>query len=84
MWEGFSGSLYLIDGQFRVERTVPVLAQPGARYAFLSALADPTFPDSGARSDLSDSGKLMALDAYGAPENADAEVTRRRADPRSG
>jgi hydroxymethyl cephem carbamoyltransferase len=76
VWEGFTGSFYLIDDRFRIERTVPVLAQPGARYAFLFSLADPTFPDAGARSDLSDSGKLMALAAYGDPENADAEITR--------
>jgi hydroxymethyl cephem carbamoyltransferase len=76
VWEGFTGSFYLMDGQFRIERTIPVLDQPGARYAFLFALADPTFPDAGARSDLSDSGKLMALAAYGDPESADAEIAR--------
>lgn len=74
VWEGVTGGFYLVDERFEVTKTVPVLTQPGARYAFLYALADPTFPGSGAVPDLSDSGKLMALAAYGDAGRADAAM----------
>ncbi len=79
VWEGVTGGFYLVDDGFRVVHEIPVLAEPGARYAFLFAVADPTFPDSGAVPDLAVSGKLMALAAYGDPEEAD-ERTRRAVD----
>lgn len=71
VWEGVTGGFYLLDEACRVIRSVPVLTQPGARYAFLFAIADPTFPESGAIPSLDDSGKLMALAAYGDPDDAD-------------
>lgn len=74
VWEGVTGGFYLLDSGVRISRSIPVLTQPGARYAFLFALADPTFPGSGAAPNLDDSGKLMALAAYGDPERADADV----------
>ncbi|WP_017570598.1 carbamoyltransferase C-terminal domain-containing protein [Nocardiopsis halotolerans] len=74
VWEGVVGAFYLVDADFTVVREVPVLSEPGARYAFLFAVADPTFPDSGAVPDLDFSGKLMALAAYGDPEDVDART----------
>ena len=76
VWEGITGGFYLLDENFRVIRTVPVLTQPGARYAFLFAIADPTFPDEGSIPSLDDSGKLMALAAYGDPGDADEETSQ--------
>ena len=76
VWEGITGGFYLLDENFRVIRSVPVLTQPGARYAFLFAIADPTFPDEGAIPSLDDSGKLMALAAYG--DSGDATRRPRR------
>lgn len=76
VWEGVTGGFYLVDSDYRITRSIPVLSQPGARYAFLFALADPTFPDSGAAPNLDDSGKLMALAAYGDPQQADAEIMK--------
>lgn len=76
VWEGVTGGFYLVDSDFRITRSIPVLSQPGARYAFLFALADPTFPDSGAAPNLDDSGKLMALAAYGDSERADAGISK--------
>lgn len=75
VWEGVTGSFYLVDRAWRVVRTVPVLANPGDRYAFLFSLADPTFPDRGRTPSLEGSGKLMALAAYGNSEDADADIT---------
>lgn len=75
VWEGVTGSFYLVDRNWRVVRTVPVLGNPGDRYAFLFSLADPTFPDRGCTPRLDSSGKLMALVAYGTPEDADADIT---------
>ncbi|WP_219927258.1 hypothetical protein [Prauserella shujinwangii] len=71
VWEGVTGAFYLVDERYRVCREIPVLSAPGARYAFRYALADPTFPDSGAVPDLGVSGKLMALAAYGDAKAAD-------------
>ncbi|WP_279510097.1 hypothetical protein [Actinomadura sp. 7K507] len=82
VWEGVTGGFYLLDERFDVVRSVPVLAQPGARYAFLFAIADPTFPDTGAVPDLDSSGRLMALAAYGDADAADDDIPPGgRADP---
>lgn len=72
VWEGVTGAFYVVDERYQITREVPVLTAPGARYAMLFALADPTFPDEGAVPDLSDSGKLMALAAYGDADAAAA------------
>jgi hydroxymethyl cephem carbamoyltransferase len=65
VWEGITGSFYLVDDRCRVVRDIPVLAQPGARFAALFAICDPTFPVTGGFVRLNDSGKLMALAAFG-------------------
>ncbi|MEY9211812.1 3-hydroxymethylcephem carbamoyltransferase [Thermobifida halotolerans] len=75
VWEGITGGFYLVDDGFRVVREIPVLTEPGARYAFLFAVADPAFPDHGAIPDLAVSGKLMALAAYGDADSADERIT---------
>ena len=74
VWEGVIGSFDLVDERWQVVRTVPVLAHPGDRYAFLFSLADPTFPDRGSTPRVDGSGKVMALAAYGDPKDADAEI----------
>ncbi|WP_431045390.1 carbamoyltransferase C-terminal domain-containing protein [Streptomyces sp. P1-3] len=74
VWEGTTGALYLVDRDCRVVRHVPVLGEPGARFAFLFALADPSFKERPAPR-LGDAGKLMALAAYADPGDADAEIT---------
>lgn len=75
--EGVTGGFYLVDRDFRVVREVQVMSQPGARYAFLFAVADPAFPDAGAVPDLDDSGKLMALAGYGTPGTPTSGPARR-------
>jgi hydroxymethyl cephem carbamoyltransferase len=74
VWEGSSGGFHLLDSEFQAVKTVPVLRQPGARYAFLYALAEPKFPDSRGIPGPDHSGKLMALAAYGDPRDATAEI----------
>ena len=74
VWEGITGSFYLVDDRFRVVRTIPVLAQPGARFAALFAICDPTFTGGFVR--LNDSGKLMALAAFGDAASDDPEVAQ--------
>ena len=74
VWEGLIGCFYLIDHRWVITRAIPVLRGPGSRYANLFALADPAFPDQGAFSGANDSGKLMALAAYGDPREADQAV----------
>jgi hydroxymethyl cephem carbamoyltransferase len=73
VWEGLSGSFHLVDEAFAIVRTVPVLSQPGSRYAALFALCDPAFPDRDCP-DFKNSGKLMALAAYGEAADADADI----------
>jgi hydroxymethyl cephem carbamoyltransferase len=75
VWEGDTGAFYLVDDHFKVVKHIPVLSEPGGRYSFLFALADPTFPDEGALPRLNDAGKLMALAAYAKPDDADADIS---------
>jgi hydroxymethyl cephem carbamoyltransferase len=64
VWEGIIGSFYHWRMPKRIVSTVPVMSQPGARYAALFALADTTFPLEGSNPKREFAGKLMALSAY--------------------
>jgi hydroxymethyl cephem carbamoyltransferase len=75
VWEGMLGRFYLLDESWAVTKMIPVLTQPGTRYAFLFALANPNFPDEGRMVSAVDAGKLMALAAYGDAADADKDVT---------
>jgi hydroxymethyl cephem carbamoyltransferase len=74
VWEGVEGTFYLLDEQWKIVREIPAMTWPGDRYAFLFAIADPTFPDARPNPRLDDSGKLMALAAFGDPADAGADV----------
>jgi hydroxymethyl cephem carbamoyltransferase len=74
VWEGAIGSLYLVDENWSVASEIPVLPGPGTRYAFLYGLADPSFPDTALPARGDDSGKLMALAAYGDAAEPDPPV----------
>lgn len=65
IWEGLCGDFYEIDECLQVVHKGKVMANPGHKYAFLYALADPKFtlPKGPMRNE--DAGKLMALSAYG-------------------
>ena len=72
VWEGNIGAFYhWTDFGAQIER-IHVLSQPGARYGALFALCDPSFPDSGLGPRHQDSGKLMALAAFGEKEKLTA------------
>ncbi len=75
VWEGDVGAFYLVDSRHRIVRTMPVMTAPGARFSFLFGLADPAFPDTGAKPRLSDAGKLMALAAFASPDDAGPDIT---------
>lgn len=75
VWEGDTGAFYVVDQHFDVVDHIPVLTEPGGRFAFLFALADPSFPDEGALPRLNDAGKLMALAAYASPSDVDADIS---------
>ncbi|WOX15322.1 carbamoyltransferase C-terminal domain-containing protein [Streptomyces sp. N50] len=74
VWEGYTGAYYVVDRNARIVRTVPVLSQPGVRYAQLFAIADPAYPSDATHQRFQDSGKLMALAAFGRAEDADADI----------
>jgi hydroxymethyl cephem carbamoyltransferase len=78
IWEGHIGAIYYIDQQVCIRKLANILDDPGVRYGFLFALADPTFPfptHAGAIR-LGDAGKLMALAAYSSGAKNDPEVNR--------
>jgi hydroxymethyl cephem carbamoyltransferase len=74
VWEGATGSFFVVDEHADVVETIPVLTEPGGRFGALYALADPTFPDHNGLPRLEDSGKLMALAAFGDPADANADI----------
>jgi hydroxymethyl cephem carbamoyltransferase len=74
VWEGITGAFYVVDRDWKIVRSEPVLNAPGERYSFLFSLADPTFPDRGRAPRPEGSGKLMALAAYGDPKDADRDI----------
>jgi hydroxymethyl cephem carbamoyltransferase len=63
-WEGLIGSFYHWRRGGAELEPLPVLEQPGQRYAALFSLADPSFPDRGVAPDHTQAGKLMALAGY--------------------
>lgn len=71
LWEGYFGAFYRIDENVKITSLGSVIEHPGDRFAFLYALADPTFNFGAGQIRLSDAGKLMALAAYG--ENSDID-----------
>jgi hydroxymethyl cephem carbamoyltransferase len=64
IWEGQIGAFYHWRGHGTPTKCFPVLDEPGARYAALFALADPSFPDTGSFPREEYAGKLMALSGY--------------------
>jgi hydroxymethyl cephem carbamoyltransferase len=76
VWEGDIGCFYLTDRVGTVLERIPVMSEPGARYALVYALADPRFPDGGMFPRLEDAGKLMALSAFARAKDADADIVK--------
>ena len=75
LWEGYFGAFYRIDENVNISKLGSALENPGDRFAFLYALADPTFNLGAGQIRLSDAGKLMALAAYG--ENGEIDEDAR-------
>jgi hydroxymethyl cephem carbamoyltransferase len=74
VWEGAEGRFFLLDENWALVDGINALPCPGGRYALLYGLANPDFGDSGYIPPLDDSGKLMALAAFGDPADADADI----------
>jgi predicted NodU family carbamoyl transferase len=77
VWEGNIGAFYRIDEQVGIRKIGQVMEEPGNKYAFLYALADPTFIRRPGSFRFEDAGKLMALAAFGrggAPSGAEREL----------
>lgn len=72
-WEGQLGTFYHWSDFGNVVRTIDVLPQPGARYASLFALADPSFPDEGTLPPMDAAGKLMALAGHATSDATEDE-----------
>ncbi|QWF83907.1 carbamoyltransferase C-terminal domain-containing protein [Amycolatopsis sp. CA-230715] len=77
VWEGNIGSFYRVDERGEVTHLRQVLADPGNKYAYLFALADPKFPANKGLLRLQDAGKQMALTGFaepGEPDRAEREL----------
>ena len=80
VWEGIIGRFYEVHEDLTVTAFPTVLDSPGYRYAFVYALADPTFSNAERYPRLSDAGKLMALAAFhdgSAPSEEDTALIDR-------
>ena len=64
IWEGYIGAFYHINSNLRITKLAEIMINPGIRYAFAYALADPTFSLPPNQIRFSDAGKLMALGAF--------------------
>jgi predicted NodU family carbamoyl transferase len=69
VWEGSIGDFYRVDEKGHPTHLQHVMTDPGAKYAFLFALADPKFPLGKGHWRFNDAGKQMALTGFsdGAP-----------------
>jgi predicted NodU family carbamoyl transferase len=61
VWEGNIGSFYEITSEVEVVRIAEVMEDPGNKYQFVFALADPTTGTENGGFRFSNAGKLMAL-----------------------
>lgn len=67
VWEGTIGDFYRVDEHGHATHLEHVLADPGAKYAYLFALADPTFPMGTGHFRFNDAGKQMASAGFAEP-----------------
>jgi predicted NodU family carbamoyl transferase len=63
VWEGHIGSFYRVNAKGEAEHLKEVMTDPGSKYAYMFALADPTHP-GGAVFRFNDAGKQMALTGF--------------------
>ncbi|OZM71762.1 proline dehydrogenase [Amycolatopsis antarctica] len=73
VWEGNIGSFYRVDERGEVTHLRQVMADPGNKYAYLFALADPGFPANKGLLRLQDAGKQMALTGFAEPGPANRQ-----------
>ncbi|WP_051450422.1 carbamoyltransferase C-terminal domain-containing protein [Actinospica robiniae] len=64
VWEGNIGSFYEISPELEVVRIAEVMEDPGNKYQFVFALADPATSTERGGFRFSNAGKLMALAGY--------------------
>lgn len=64
VWEGNIGSFYEIAADLTIVRVVEVMEDPGNKYQYVFALADPTTTPVNGGFRFSNAGKLMALAGY--------------------
>ncbi|MEV4415903.1 carbamoyltransferase C-terminal domain-containing protein [Catellatospora sp. NPDC049609] len=64
VWEGNIGSFYEISPDLTVTRVAEVMEDPGNKYQYIFALADPSAPSANGGFRFSNAGKFMALAGY--------------------
>lgn len=64
VWEGTLGEFYRVDERGNATHLQHIMSDPGAKYAYLFALADPKFPLGLGHFRFNDAGKQMALTGF--------------------
>lgn len=67
VWEGNIGSFYKIDSDLKITRLAAALEDPGNKYQYIFALADPSTSREFGGFRFSNAGKLMALTGFARP-----------------
>lgn len=73
VWEGNIGSFYEIAADLAITRVAEVMEDPGNKYQYVFALADPSAPSVNGPFRFSNAGKLMALAGYADGSGLDEE-----------
>jgi hypothetical protein len=75
VWEGLIGAFYEVDASQRVSKVGDVMTEPGGKYAFAYAIANPRHPERMGLFDPAAAGKLMALAGFSSrdPHSPDEE-----------
>ncbi|WNI18864.1 carbamoyltransferase C-terminal domain-containing protein [Actinacidiphila sp. ITFR-21] len=73
VWEGNIGDFYRVDESGRITHLKHVMTDPGNKYAYLFALADPKHPGGKGYFNYSHAGKQMALTAFASDRNISKE-----------
>ncbi|WP_424831973.1 carbamoyltransferase C-terminal domain-containing protein [Ruegeria sp.] len=74
VWEGSLGDFYEIDSDLKIHHLGRVMSNPGQKFSFLYALADPGFNPTNGSVRKGDAGKLMAASALGDASEIDQEA----------
>ena len=74
VWEGSLGDFYEINSDLNIHHLGRVMTNPGQKFSFLYALADPNYSQPNGAARKGDAGKLMATSALGNVADVDGDA----------